>query len=485
MPGGAHAVCGQASHKAGFMPIEKRPSKPVPKGAPHGSRTPPHKVSDNETFESVARKYGVPEKQLIQHNFGTMDPAELNWYLREYVGCTLPTHDRKNWRFSNSARPGLIYIPQKVIQLDAITIVGHISDGKTPPPTVNLAAPGRPDFIASEKFVFEFKFPPTGDAVDVGYFLARAKFSVEGELKQQGGTLKVSLKKGEVKLAVEKKLNDDTKAAFAVKVLDEKTLTRITEAVRSGSTDGFRKALAEQFEGTIKTTYRWGNITLEPEAGLEVSKTPLILRLTGGYEDSLFLDGAPFTGKFAVKGSLNVGLSVKGWAWVASKVGPQALKSYLVQGGRALVSIGEWLVSEAVLTAGAIAAGTVVGTLGLTYFCAWITQNARRKGELTGLASWYREAYIAKVFGEPRPDNFIEGDVQLRDQLVQLGEKDAVTDARAALSRMNNPAARGSDKEALEAFCNQIYLEANRVTYDAKLKLRLELEAKSLKLVGL
>jgi len=93
------------------MPFEKRPSRLVPKGPPPGSRVPPHKVGDNESFETLAVKYGVTARAIALHNFGTSDPAELNWYLREYVGCKLATHDRQNWRFSSAAAPGIIYIP--------------------------------------------------------------------------------------------------------------------------------------------------------------------------------------------------------------------------------------------------------------------------------------------------------------------------------------------------------------------------------------
>ena len=59
------------------MPIEKRPSNPIPKGPRPGSLT-SHRVGDNETLESVARKYGVPVERLIAHNFGTTDPAEIS-----------------------------------------------------------------------------------------------------------------------------------------------------------------------------------------------------------------------------------------------------------------------------------------------------------------------------------------------------------------------------------------------------------------------
>ena len=49
--------------------------------------------------------------KLIEFNFNTRDPAEVNWYLRRNVGCNQPTADGKNWMFSASAKPGVIYVP--------------------------------------------------------------------------------------------------------------------------------------------------------------------------------------------------------------------------------------------------------------------------------------------------------------------------------------------------------------------------------------
>src|SRR5262249_389683 len=152
----------------------------------------------------------------------------------------------------------------------------------------------------------------------VGYFLAQLKFGVEGELKQHVGWLKTTLKKDEVKLAIEKKLTEDTKATFAVK-LDEKSLKPIAEAVAKGSKDDLVQALFKAFEATIKTTYKWDKLSIVPEAGLEVSKTPLTVRISGEFEDSFLLEKSPFNGKFAVKAGLSVGLSAKGWAWIGNQ----------------------------------------------------------------------------------------------------------------------------------------------------------------------
>ena len=80
-------------------------------GPPPGSLLIPHRVSDNESFETLALKYGVTALEIAIHNYGTSDPREINWYLREYVGCKVATQDQRNWRFSSSADPGLVFIP--------------------------------------------------------------------------------------------------------------------------------------------------------------------------------------------------------------------------------------------------------------------------------------------------------------------------------------------------------------------------------------
>lgn len=459
------------------MPIEKRPANPRPKGPPPNSRPAPHRVTDDESFETVARRHGVTVQALLMHNFGTTNPAELNWYLRENVGCKLATHDKQNWRFSRAAIPGLIYIPMQTIVMDPMEIIGRV-----PGPPADLTS-GPPEFLASEKFSHQFKFPP-GEPANLGNFLAQASIAVEGELKQPSGWLKTSLDKKKIKLAVEKKLSEDTKAAFGMK-FDEESLKPIAEAIAKGSTENLVKAIAKPFEGSIKTAYRWNKIAIVPEIGGELSKTPLVLRVAGEYEDALIYDGAPFKGKFTVKVGINVGLSPKGWAWVAERVGKEALKRYLVQAGRAFAAVAEWLVAEGVLLAGGIAIGTIIGTLGLTYLMAYVVGEAHRKGELRGIATWYGSAYVAKVFGEPRPSGFIVGDTKLRDELIVLGERDAVGDGRYVLTRVSHAAANGSDQQVLDAMRELLMKENNGNYATAKWKLRQGLDEKAQKIVGL
>jgi hypothetical protein len=48
---------------------------------------------------------------LIQYNFETRSPDEINWYLKNRVGCTRTTIDGSNYRFSSTDKPGIVYLP--------------------------------------------------------------------------------------------------------------------------------------------------------------------------------------------------------------------------------------------------------------------------------------------------------------------------------------------------------------------------------------
>jgi hypothetical protein len=90
------------------MPIEKAPRNPVPRNWPTSR---PYRVKGGDTWETIARANGLGVWDLIEANFKTRDPAEVNWYLHHYVGCTQTTADGRNYVFSSAAKPGLIYIP--------------------------------------------------------------------------------------------------------------------------------------------------------------------------------------------------------------------------------------------------------------------------------------------------------------------------------------------------------------------------------------
>jgi|GEM_PF-1806407 len=74
----------------------------------------PHRVKDGETWYTLEQQYGIPVHQIIEFNFKTTIPDHVNWYLQRITGCNKTT-DNVNWAFSDSAEPGIVYIPPKKI----------------------------------------------------------------------------------------------------------------------------------------------------------------------------------------------------------------------------------------------------------------------------------------------------------------------------------------------------------------------------------
>ncbi len=96
------------------MPIEISPSNELLKVVtatfvPPGGL--PYRVRDNDSWKTLARRFHVDVKELIEFNFHTSEPGVVNWYLHWKVGCVKPTRDGFNWMFSDDADPGIIYFP--------------------------------------------------------------------------------------------------------------------------------------------------------------------------------------------------------------------------------------------------------------------------------------------------------------------------------------------------------------------------------------
>jgi len=77
-----------------------------------------------DTWISVARQYNLDVKKLIWFNFRTENPDEVNWYLRRNVGSNVATPDGRNWMFSDSADPGIIYLPIDRVDFEPTVITG-------------------------------------------------------------------------------------------------------------------------------------------------------------------------------------------------------------------------------------------------------------------------------------------------------------------------------------------------------------------------
>jgi LysM repeat protein len=95
------------------MPNIKPPRVVTPFPSPeHLANGTPYKVKDGDNWWSIAAANRIDAGALISFNFKTSDPAEINWYLREKVGCRKETPDHDNYWFSSTDVPGTIYIPR-------------------------------------------------------------------------------------------------------------------------------------------------------------------------------------------------------------------------------------------------------------------------------------------------------------------------------------------------------------------------------------
>src|SRR5262249_22109113 len=101
------------------MALMKEPPFEVPWPPGHGHT---YTVQDGDDWGSVALRDGWSAWELIHFNFGIdgktdkdLESRYVNWCLQRYVGCvdeTMP--DRKNYRFSSAAKPGVIYTKTKL-----------------------------------------------------------------------------------------------------------------------------------------------------------------------------------------------------------------------------------------------------------------------------------------------------------------------------------------------------------------------------------
>jgi hypothetical protein len=92
------------------MALERTPRTPLPTNfVPAGGRA--IRPAPTDSFISIARANGLDPMALIEYNFQTRVPEEVNYYLRRNVGCTSQTADGKNYKFSSTDRPGVIYLP--------------------------------------------------------------------------------------------------------------------------------------------------------------------------------------------------------------------------------------------------------------------------------------------------------------------------------------------------------------------------------------
>ena len=71
----------------------------------------PYRVQSSDNFATLAIYARMSPGDLLRYNFGTSVPREVNWYLRNHVGCKKADWDEKNYVFSDDDDPGVIFVP--------------------------------------------------------------------------------------------------------------------------------------------------------------------------------------------------------------------------------------------------------------------------------------------------------------------------------------------------------------------------------------
>ena len=96
-------------------------------------------MKTGDTPESLARDAGLPWDDIARFNAHTTDPAELQDFFRDCVGCTRKTPDGKAFVFDDGDEPGILLIPRPWTGAFAVGMTHTI-----------LVAPLRSVFLALE-----------------------------------------------------------------------------------------------------------------------------------------------------------------------------------------------------------------------------------------------------------------------------------------------------------------------------------------------
>jgi hypothetical protein len=104
-----------------------------------------YKVKTGDTWLTLGAQnnHQFGESYLIWINFGLNGTEhfyteQVNWYLREYVGCRHSLDGARNWAFTDDADPGYIFLPFLTYNMDGIAIGGKPGVG-------SVSAPGYSD----------------------------------------------------------------------------------------------------------------------------------------------------------------------------------------------------------------------------------------------------------------------------------------------------------------------------------------------------
>lgn len=117
-----------------------------PAAGPLGHDSVPIGYDRSQSLASIAANRGMDPVKLLRHNFSTQNPAEVNWYLREYLGCFNTTADGRNYLFHGagtrrdvgdpSKAKGNIFVPKPLSSLKAGPTVANYTLGPAARPVI-------------------------------------------------------------------------------------------------------------------------------------------------------------------------------------------------------------------------------------------------------------------------------------------------------------------------------------------------------------
>jgi hypothetical protein len=323
----------------------------------------------------------------------------------------------------------------------------------------------------SKNFSFEIK---PKRPKEVGYFAFSLALAFEGKVTAGKPIINVTIKNDkELEAALELKVTESISSKIGVKAKDE-NIAKIIQAVKAKDKKMLMKAIAEIL---ALDTAVGGKINdyVDAKMGVQFDLTPFFIKVSGTMKETYFL-GQPVEMEAKVEGGFLVGPSKKAWALIARKLGAEAVKRFLISvGGRCLTLLSS-LTAAGVLTATVIIGVAVGGTIGLLALTAKLVGNAHTRGTMIGLATWYRSAYIAKVFDNRRPEGYVLGNRyvpdanEIKKMMIAEGELDAVRDAIDSARRFGDTDIKSATpRELLDrykyAWLNKYSVYSNNYNY--------------------
>jgi len=386
--------------------------------APNLNYVPPNsepcKVKGSDDWWKLAARpqvvaAGLNAMDLCFYNFQTRKAPEINWYLRNKVGCTKTTGDRKNYAFSDDASPGLVYLPKAGAGggggrgPGGVPIVGTV-------PGVN--GPG----VAAPQ---EFSVEKETDLLTAGY--VSFKIKVVGKTVIEWGDAAPDFK---AKIA-----SNATKREFGVggeKIIADDLSLQLSAKIKADSLADpktWQKIVKEGIEGTVKKKL----------------KTPIIGAIEGGLRSPK--DGLFFVVKMTTQDA-KVPIADVGWLFdvppgnytTIAKANFQISISF-GPSPKAIEALRPILASAAGPAAGA---GVLLGMVAWVAFCGKAISSTYQRADDMALYSWYVTGFVDEVLPvgggyqfPPKP-----ADRAKAEGMVRLGRQDAQATAMREFAGM-------------------------------------------------